>query len=404
VSGFGIGFAALIEGLAAGRSAIRPISCFDASPLAARVASQVPVDAIDQAWVEEHLPGARGWLEAGALRDRKCAFAALAALEAWRSAGLEDRDRAVPLLLAVGLERALLGDLAPVARGGAIDWTAERALAGPRFRVRAAMDWAPRVVADLLDLRGPTVLHASACAAGAMSLAHAAALIGRGDADLVLCGAADSMLDPIGLGGMAALGATSAAGACRPFDRRRDGLVMGEGAALFVVEEEGRARRRGARVLARVLGWGTSQDAYKPSAPEPDGVHAARAISSALLRAALEPAAVEYVNAHGTGTVLNDLAEAAALHRAGVAAAPVSSVKGAICHLMAASGAIELAATLLAFERDLLPGTAGHAARDPDIDLDVIGEAPRSARVGVALSTSFGFGGQNAAVLLGRPT
>jgi 3-oxoacyl-(acyl-carrier-protein) synthase len=209
---------------------------------------------------------------------------------------------------------------------------------------------------------------------------------------------------------MVTLGTTSPRGgdldACRPFDRRRDGLVLGEGAAMFVVEDEAHARARGARVLARVLGWGASQDAYKPSAPNPDGSVAAVAMRRALDRAGVAPEQLGYINAHGTGTPLNDVAEVRAIRRAlGEAAerVPISSIKGAVGHLMAASGAIEIAASLLAFERDRLPGTANHRERDPACDLDVIGEAPRDARVDTAMSSSFGFGGQNSVVVLGRP-
>jgi 3-oxoacyl-[acyl-carrier-protein] synthase II len=207
---------------------------------------------------------------------------------------------------------------------------------------------------------------------------------------------------------MARLGAPSprhAADACRPFDRRRDGLAIGEGAAFFVVENEARARARGARVYARILGWGSTQDGYRVTAPRPDGRSAARAISKALARAGLAPEAVGYVNAHGTGTPLNDPAEVRALRLALGAHAdhvPVSSIKGAIGHLMAASGAIELAACLLPLARGPLPGTAHHQMPDPACDVDVIGEAPRSGAAEFALSNSFGFGGQNASVLLGR--
>jgi 3-oxoacyl-[acyl-carrier-protein] synthase II len=182
--------------------------------------------------------------------------------------------------------------------------------------------------------------------------------------------------------------------------------VIGEGSAMFVIEDETRAAARGARVLARVLGWGSTQDAYRVTAPRPDGSAARRAMERALARAKLAPDAIGYINAHGTGTPLNDPAESKAIHGAFGAHAErvaVSSIKGAVGHLMAAAGAIELAASLLVFERDLLPGTAHHRDRDPECSLDVIGETPRRARVDALLSNSFGFGGQNATVILGRP-
>lgn len=180
--------------------------------------------------------------------------------------------------------------------------------------------------------------------------------------------------------------------------------MIGEGAAMFVVEDAARARGRGARPLAAVLGWGSTQDAFRATAPRPDGAAASAAISRAVQRAGLPPEAIGYINAHGTGTPLNDPAECKAIHLAfgrHAERVAVSSIKGAVGHLMAASGAIELAACLLAVDR-LRPGTAHHRDRDPDCNVDVIGPAPRAGGVDAALSTSFGFGGQNAAVILGR--
>ena len=391
VSAFGVGAPAFFDGLARGRAAVGPIRAFDVSTFPVRVAGEVP-----------DLPATDG------ARDRKITLGTAAALEAWRDAGCTAIDRGAALVAAVGLEQAFLQDFIPLLDRGRIDWSrgAEAGLAPVAFR--APIDGTLAAIAEGLALTGPRVGHVSACAAGALAVAHAAALVERGEHDVVVAGATDSMLNPLGLGGMARLGAPSprhAADACRPFDRRRDGLAMGEGAAFFVVENEARARARGARVHARILGWGSTQDGYRVTAPRPDGRSAARAISKALARAGLHPEAVGYVNAHGTGTPLNDPAEVRALRLAlGVHAdhVPVSSIKGAIGHLMAASGAIELAACLLPLARGPLPGTAHHREPDPACDVDVIGEAPRAGTVEFALSNSFGFGGQNASVLLGR--
>jgi 3-oxoacyl-[acyl-carrier-protein] synthase II len=273
---------------------------------------------------------------------------------------------------------------------------------------RAPIDHGVRLIADRLALRGPIIAQVSACAAGTLAVTHAAALIERGEADVALAGAFDSMVNPLGIGGMARLGAPSPRNqpdACRPFDRRRDGLAIGEGAAMFVVEREERARARGAAPLARVLGWGSTQDAYRVTMPRPDGRLAARAMSLALARAGLPPQAVGYINAHGTGTPLNEPAEARAI-RAALGAhgqrVPVSSIKGAIGHLMAAAGAIEIAACLLPFAHGLLPGTAHHREADPDCAVALVGPRPIAAAVDVVLSNSFGFGGQNATIVLGR--
>ena len=387
VSAFGVGLPALFDGLAAGRSAIGPIRSFDAGAFPVRVAGEVPITPEG--------------------RDRKLAFAVLAASEAFRGAECTDAERNATLSIALGLEQAFLEDFGAVFGEGGIDWAADASADLPEVRYRSPVDAAARAVRSRLGLTGPAVVHASACAGGALAVAHAASLIERGAAEVVLCGAADSMVNPLGVGGLARLGAPSPRNepdACRPFDRRRDGLVIGEGAAMFVVESEQRARARGVRILARVLGWGSTQDGHRATAPRPDGAAARRAMERALRRARLEPRDVGYVNAHGTGTPLNDPAEALAISGAlrGLRV-PVSSIKGAVGHLMSASGAIELAACLLAFERDLLPGTAHHRERDPDCDVAVIGERPVGVRVNVVLSNSFGFGGQNACVALGRP-
>jgi 3-oxoacyl-(acyl-carrier-protein) synthase len=342
------------------------------------------------------------------VRDRKIALGLAAMAEAWRDAGCTAAEGSAALVAAVGLEQALLEDFAPLLDGGRIDWSRAAGAGLPPVAFRAPIDGTLNALAAGLGLTGPRIAHVSACAAGALAVAHAAALVTRGEHEVVVAGATDSMINPLGLGGMARLGAPSprhAPDACRPFDRRRDGLAMGEGAAFFVVEDEARARARGARVHARIVGWGSTQDGYRVTAPRPDGRSAARAISKALARAGVAAEAVGYVNAHGTGTPLNDPAEVRALRLALGAHAgrvPVSSIKGAIGHLMAASGAIELAACLLPLGRGPLPGTAHHREPDPECDVDVIGEAPRAGAVELALSNSFGFGGQNAAVLLAR--
>ncbi len=414
VSALGVGARAFWEALGEGRAAVGPIRHFDASELPTRVAGEVPVLRTDAAWLREVLDGQmpeallREWEDSGALRDRKIGFGWAAAVEAWRQAGCTEEPDGTWLCMALGLEQAFLEDFGPLLRGeGArrsIGWSAEPAAPLPRVRFRSRIDLCAEGINRILGLTGPVVTHVSACAAGALAVAHAASLIERGAASRVLCGASDSMVNPLGLGGMSRLGAPSPRAepdACRPFDRRRDGLAIGEGAAMFVVESEERALARGARPLARILGWASTQDAYRPTAPLPDGAMARQAMLRALRRAGLGARDIGYVNAHGTGTPLNDVAEARAIREV-LGAVPVSSIKGAVGHLMAASGAVELAACLLPFQRDCLPATAHHRERDPECDIDVISERPREAHVDAVLSNSFGFGGQNATVILGR--
>jgi 3-oxoacyl-[acyl-carrier-protein] synthase II len=255
-------------------------------------------------------------------------------------------------------------------------------------------------------LRGQSYGVTSACAAGAHAIGSAARMIQAGDADAVVTGGSEAALTGLARAAFAAMGATSECGISRPFDARRDGFVMGEGAGVLVLEEAGAAERRGARVLGEVLGYGASSDAYHLTAPEPAGDGAARAIGAALGDAGIGPADLNYVNAHGTSTPLNDRAETAALHAAlGDAAAhvPVSSTKSAIGHLLGAAGAVEAIATLFALRERLAPPTVGFEEREDGLDLDYV---PGSARAlsangrALGMSNSFGFGGHNAVLVL----
>lgn len=415
VSAFGVGVERFWDGLAAGQSAIKPITWFDASTFPTRVAGQVG-DA-DHARLRQALSGRMATDEH---RDRKLLFGLAAALEASRQAGWGTDVEDAWLSLALGLETALLADFAPMmdmgdhprGRDARLNWRADGDTGSPRLRFRTPVDLCARAIQRELGLSRRSFIHVSACAAGALSVAHAASLIARGATTAVVCGAADSMINPLGLGGMCRLGAPSPRiepSACRPFDRRRDGLVIGEGAAVFTVESRARALARGAAPLARILGWGSTQDGYKATAPRPDGSAAAAAMTRALQRAGCRAQDIGYINAHGTGTRLNDPTEARAIADAlgpCARAIPISSIKGAVGHLMAASGAVELAACLLAFRRDMLPGTAHLQHLDPECatpegPLAVIRQ-PMRANVQFALSNSFGFGGQNATVILGR--
>ncbi|MEZ4361562.1 MAG: beta-ketoacyl-[acyl-carrier-protein] synthase family protein [Kofleriaceae bacterium] len=425
-SGLGLGWRAFVDGLRAGRCAVAPLTLFDASALPCSVGAETPVPlgaAEHEAWWRAGRPAVRAaalrrLLDARALRDRKLLFAVLAAAEAWADAGLAadaEDEAGTALCLGVGVETALFADLAHYlddsepSAAPRLDWRRDPELPLPAYRARGAIEWMGDAVVDALGLAGPVALHASACAAGALAVAHAAAMIRRGQCRRALAGAADSMLNPGGVGGMATLGATSpraAPDACRPFDRRRDGIAIGEGGALFVLEDEALARARGATILAAVVGWGSTQDAHRPSAPEPSGAAAAAAMRAALARAGLAPEELGYLNAHGTGTALNDVAEARAIRAVFGRHAerlPVSSIKGACGHLMAASGAIELAAALVALREGFLPGTCHLDALDEECPIFALGPAGAATTIRYAQSNSFGFGGQNASVILEAP-
>jgi 3-oxoacyl-[acyl-carrier-protein] synthase II len=267
---------------------------------------------------------------------------------------------------------------------------------------------APAALAMRHGLEGEAYSVVSACAAGAQALGTAARAIRAGEADAVVSGGSEAGLTPLAQAAFTNMDAISSTGTCRPFDRRRDGFVMGEGAAVLVLEDAERAAARGAQPLAELLGYGASADAHHLTAPEPAGRGAARAISRALDDAGIEPADVDYVNAHGTSTPLNDRAETLALkatlgeHAREV---PVSSTKSAIGHTLGAAGAVEAVATVLALCERTVPPTLGYEEPDEELDLDYVpGEArplrPSNGRL-VALSNSFGFGGHNAVLALG---
>jgi 3-oxoacyl-[acyl-carrier-protein] synthase II len=256
--------------------------------------------------------------------------------------------------------------------------------------------------------RGPVYGVVSACAAGAHAIGTAVRAIQAGDADAVVTGGSEAGLTPLARAAFSALDATSEVGISRPFDARRDGFIMGEGAGILVLEDATRARERGATILATVRGYGATSDAYHLTAPEPEGTGAAAAIEAALRDASLEPADVDYVNAHGTSTPLNDRAETAALKLAlggRASQIPVSSAKSAIGHLLGAAGAVEAVATVLALSDRVAPPTLGYEEPDEGLDLDYVPSAARvldvaEAKRPVALSNSFGFGGHNAVLCL----
>jgi 3-oxoacyl-[acyl-carrier-protein] synthase II len=261
-------------------------------------------------------------------------------------------------------------------------------------------------------IHGHTYGLVSACAAGAHAIGSAVRMIESGDADAAVTGGAEAALTGIAMAAFAAMGATSESGISRPFDARRDGFVMGEGAGVLVLEEAEAAERRGATVLGEVLGYAATSDAHHLTAPEPSGADAARAITLALDDAARKPEEIDYVNAHGTSTPLNDRSETEALKKAFGEQAyhlPVSSTKSVIGHLLGAAGAVEAIATVEALRRRTAPPTVGWEERDEGLDLDYVPETERElgepsngngSRPAVAISNSFGFGGHNAVLCL----
>jgi 3-oxoacyl-[acyl-carrier-protein] synthase II len=338
--------------------------------------------------------------------DRFSQLAMVAADEALRQAGWDGRPPCDPTRVGCVVGTGI-GGLATVER-------AHRALTErgpqsvPALSVPLMMgNAAGAAVAMRHGLCGPSFGVISACASGAHAVGMAVRTIQHADADAVVTGAAEAALTPLARAAFGALEAVSPSGVVRPFDARRDGLVIGEGAGILVLEDAELAARRGAPVLGRIRGFGATSDAFHLTAPDPEGGGAARAISRALQDAAARPQDVVYVNAHGTSTPLNDRAETLAIKKAlgeHARRVPVSSTKSAIGHLLGAAGAIEAVATILALQDRVAPPTLGWEMREDGLDLDYVPGTARPLAIGdapaVALSNSFGFGGHNAVLCL----
>jgi 3-oxoacyl-[acyl-carrier-protein] synthase II len=252
---------------------------------------------------------------------------------------------------------------------------------------------------------GPGFSVASACATGGHAIGEAARMIARGEADAVVAGGTEAAMTDICLAAFRRMGALSRQGLSCPFDARRDGFVMGEGAGVVILEAAEHAQARGATVRARVAGYGASNDAFHITAPDEDGAGATKAMRAALADADAAAGDVGYINAHGTSTPFNDRIETLAVHRVfdNGSAPPISSTKSAIGHLLGAAGAVEAVAVIGALERGVLPPTLNYEEPDPECDLDCVPDGPREAPgLELALSNSFGFGGQNACLALAR--
>ena len=259
-------------------------------------------------------------------------------------------------------------------------------------------------------MQGPNLCHVSACATGAHAIGEAARSIARGDADAMLAGGCEAPITRVGMAGFASMRALSTRNdeptrASRPFDRGRDGFVVGEGAAVLVLESEEHARARGAPVLAHVLGYGASGDAVHIAQPTPEGEGPQRCMRLALEDAGLSPADVDYLNAHATSTPAGDVSEAHAIRAVfgpHADSLPVSSTKSMTGHLLGAAGAVEAAFCVRALETGRIPPTINLDDPDPDCPLDHVAGEARSAPLRTALSNSFGFGGTNAALIFGK--
>jgi 3-oxoacyl-[acyl-carrier-protein] synthase II len=265
-------------------------------------------------------------------------------------------------------------------------------------------------VAIKYGFRGYSSSIGTACAAGAQSIGEGIRILRSGEADVVVCGCSEAPLFPtLGdtFGNARALAkgwANDPTGASRPFDLRRNGLVLAEGAGVVVLETAEHADARGAAAYATILGWGATTDAHHPTTPRPDGAAAAECMRLALRDAGVDPGEIEYLNAHGTSTKLGDMAESLAIRTVfGDRTPAVSSNKGITGHMLGASGAVEAAATIMSVGRGILPHTYNLVDPDPACDVDLIQAEPRKRRIELALSNSFGFGGHNVSLIIGHP-
>ncbi|PIW20010.1 MAG: beta-ketoacyl-[acyl-carrier-protein] synthase II [Anaerolineae bacterium CG17_big_fil_post_rev_8_21_14_2_50_57_27] len=386
------------KALAAGISGVAPITHFDASCYKTRFAAEV----------KDFDPAALLGSKEARRMDRFTQFALAAALQAVEHSGLKidesNRDR-VGALIGTGI-------------GGVSTMTEQLTVLAERGPDRVSpflvpmmlADTAPGIIAIHLGIRGPNMAVTTACATGSNAIGEAAEMIRRDSTDVMLAGGAEAAVVPLALAGLGVMKALSTRNdqpqrASRPFDLNRDGFVVGEGAAVLVLESLEYAQARGARILAEVTGYGTSDDAYHISAPAENGAGAALCMRLALESANLRPEDIDYINAHGTSTTLNDKSETAAIKTVFGAQAykvPISSTKSMTGHLLGASGALEASVCVQVIQDGLLPPTINYETPDPECDLDYVPNQARQKTVRNVMSNSFGFGGHNATLILSR--
>ncbi len=386
------------EALKAGRSGIRRITCFDPSGLATQFAGEV-VDFDPLKYFDRR--------EARRM-DRVTQFAMVAAAEALNDSGL----------LEAPINRDRIGVVVSSAVGGIITLLENQEILRTRGPNKLNPWFIPMMLVDTpsaqlgirYGFRGPNMAIVTACATGSNAVGEAFEMVARGAADAIVAGGAEAALLPIVIAGFDVMGAMSLRNdapekACRPFDIDRDGFVVSEGAAVMVLESLEHALARGARIYAEFAGYGTSVDADHMAAPLASGEGAAVAIRAALARADMQPSDIDYINAHGTSTKLNDVAETNAIKLVFGETAyrvPISSTKSMTGHLLAGAGALEALVCVKTIEEGIIAPTINLEHPDPECDLDYVPNVARRADVRVAMSNSFGFGGHNATVIIKR--
>jgi 3-oxoacyl-[acyl-carrier-protein] synthase II len=401
------------KNLMAGASGVGMTTVFDASKFPTKIAAEVRGwDISDEGQDEKH------WHFCG----RHTRFAAGAALQAMQDAGLPRGLTADPTRLGVYLGSgegqqdfdAFTSMMMAAIEGETLDVAKFTKLGLETLHPLSEVEQEPNMpaghLAGLFDAQGPNLNCLTACAASSQAIGEAVEIVRRGEADVMLSGGTHSMIHPFGVTGFNLLTALSTRNdeptrASRPFDNDRDGFVLGEGAAMVVLEELEHAKRRGARIHGEVIGYGSTADAYRITDTHPEGRGAAACITMALDDAGLGTGDIDYINAHGTSTDVNDKVETLAIKKVFGERAykiPVSSTKSMLGHLIAAAGATELIVCLLAIRDGVLPPTINYETPDPNCDLDYVPNKAREAKCDRALSNSFGFGGQNISLIVSR--
>jgi 3-oxoacyl-[acyl-carrier-protein] synthase II len=398
VSPLGIGTGPTWDGVCQGRSGVGRITKFDLTGCSAQIAAEVqgfdPLQYFEKKDVKKVDPFIQ--------------FAVAASQEAVKDAGLViGPENACDVGVFVG---SGIGGFGTIEREHSALIEGGPRKISPFFIPAAIVNLAAGHVSIRFGAKGPNLATATACSASAHAVGESYHIIRRGDADVMIAGGAEAAITPMGVGGFASMRALSTRNdephrASRPFDKDRDGFVIGEGSGIVILEELEHARARGAKVYAEVVGYGLSGDAFHITAPSEDGDGAKRAMAMALRHAGITPADVQYINAHGTSTPFNDKLETLAIrglfgeHAAGVA---VSSTKSMTGHLLGAAGGLEAGITALAIHHQIMPPTINLDTPDPECDLDYVPWKARPAAITYAMSNSFGFGGTNAALLLRR--
>ena len=395
ISPLGVGVKENWEAICQGKSGIGPVTRFDITDFPSKIAGEVkgfnPEDFIDKKETKK--------------MDIFIHYALASGMMALKDSGLTiDESNADRVGVLVG---AGLGGLSTIERYHSVLLEHGPKKISPFFIPMLIVNLAPGQISIYFGARGPNSSVVTACATGNHSIGEACRIIQRGDADVMIAGGAESTITPLAIGGFCSMRALSTRNeepqrASRPFDKDRDGFVIAEGAGLLILEELEHAARRGAHIYAEIIGFGCNADAYHISAPSPNGMGAAKCMEIALKDARINYDEVDYVNAHGTSTPLNDLSETMAMKtvfRDRARKIAVSSTKSMTGHLLGAAGGVEAIYSVLAITHGVIPPTINYETPDPECDLDYVPNTPREATVRVVMSNSFGFGGTNATLI-----